>query len=136
MPPGGSFSVTYHCAPDVKKFTARMQMMETYGGWKLQAEEDKVMWWSSLDEAPADVLSFMRFLLMRFWKPPPEQGCKFDKSLDNSFRKIDGPDGNGVISLREFEEAFVAANDAIGCKIFQGKDEIGRIQRVFRWLDS
>merc|ERR1712100_701346 len=56
--------------------------------------------------------------------------------LDMVFRIIDGEDGNGEISLREFEEGI----EEMSCKKFDPKDKTDppkstRISSVFRYLD-
>jgi len=125
MPKAGKFSVTYRGAPDNRNYQARVQMMEKYGFWKLEVEEDEVMWWSSLKEAPEDVLEYLEFITNRF------------ETVREAFVAIDGEGGNGVVTLREFEAAY----REMGCKKFwsrkdkDGSEESRRIEGVFRWLD-
>lgn len=80
------------------------------------------MWWAALQEAPEDVLEYLSFLVTRF------------DSLSSAFLAIDGPGGNGVITLREFEEGYTSMK----CKKFQGPNNLPdwpRIQAIFRYLD-
>merc|ERR1712196_710993 len=51
--------------------------------------------------------------------------------MNQAFLAIDGEDGNGQISLREFEDAY----RAMGCRKFQGPNEMERLRAVFRFLD-
>merc|ERR1719247_3535870 len=51
--------------------------------------------------------------------------------MSKAFDAFDGPDGNGVITLREFEEGI----QHLHCKKFHGKDEHQRIEALFRYLD-
>jgi len=74
---------------------------------------------AALNEAPEEVLEYLEFLVGRYdtiWKP---------------FKVIDGPDGNGLITLREFEPSF----STMKCKKFEGPDEKQKIERIFRYLD-
>merc|ERR1719201_3207004 len=87
--------------------------------FNMDVEEDKVMWWTGLQEPPEDVLDLLEFLLGNFKDPM------------DAFLNIDGPGGNGVVTLREFEEWI----SDISCKKFEGKDEMQRIETVFRYLD-
>lgn len=118
-PPEGVLSVSYVCAPEERNFQVRKQFHQQYGYRKLDANEDDVMWWAALHEAPPDVLTFLQWIMARFQNP---KDC---------FLKIDGPDGNGVISLREFEDAF----RDLDCQIFRGDGEKRRINDIFRYLD-
>mmetsp|Transcript_112506 Transcript_112506/g.195237 ORF Transcript_112506/g.195237 Transcript_112506/m.195237 type:complete len:1491 (+) Transcript_112506:137-4609(+) len=119
MPKGGQFTVSYICAPEDRSFKARKQLFEDYGHWKMDVEEEEVMWWASLSEAPEDVLEYLEFLI-----------TKYD-DMEQAFKAIDGEDGNGQITLREFEEGY----QEMGCKKFAGKDESKRVEHVFRYLD-
>merc|ERR1712151_531829 len=97
----------------------RKALFEKYGHWKLAVAERDVMWWSGLNEFPPDVHEFMEWLCPRF------------PNILDAFFKIDGPGGNGVVSLREFEEGL----QELGCKKFAGRDEMQRIGAIFRYLD-
>lgn len=121
IPKGGVFSVSYKCAPEERNFKARKQMFEQYGFWRLDATEKEVMWWVGLREVPVDVLEYLEFLLANYG----------DHDMAGIFRKIDGEDGNGVISLREFEDAY----KEMGCHKFAGPGEAARVEAIFRYLD-
>lgn len=121
MPKGGKLTVSYVCSPEDRKYKARRKFYEMYG-FRLGVSEDRVMWWAALNEAPEDVLEYLSFLV-----------SKYD-SLAAAFVQIDGPGGNGVISLREFEEGYTNMQ----CKKFQGPNDLPDMQRihaVFRYLD-
>eukprot|EP00971_Amphidinium_carterae_P145315 2879314-Amphidinium_carterae.1 len=63
-----------------------------YGYWTLKnVTADDVMWWSGLKEAPMDVIDYLEFLVSRY------------SNIYKPFYIIDGEDGNGEITLREFE---------------------------------
>jgi len=81
--------------------------------------EDEVSWWTGLTEPPSDVLEFLEFLISRV------------KHVNEAFTIIDGVDGNGVITLREFEDGF----RELKCHKFKGNDEKQRIGTLFRYLD-
>lgn len=86
----------------------------------LTKEAHEVMWWSSLTESPEDVIEFLELLTGRF------------DDMQKAFVYIDGEDGNGIISLREFEEGY----HRMECKKFHGPDEKRRLQGVFRFMDA
>lgn len=119
MPKEGTFHVGYECAPEDRKFQLRKELLETCGCWTLSVQEDEVMWWSALKEVPLAVREYLEFLIPRY------------KSLDEVFRIIDGPGGNGVISFREFEEGI----KKMKCRLFKGPNEAQKIADVFRYLD-
>jgi Ca2+-binding EF-hand superfamily protein len=119
LPKGGTLHVSYVCAPEDRAFQVRKTLCEKYCYRKLDVSEDDVMWWAALTEAPRDVLTYLQWILSKFSTP---KVC---------FKEIDGPGGNGVISLREFEEGWKEMN----CQIFKGADERKRINDIFRWLD-
>lgn len=119
MPESGVFKGMYICAPEDMKFQQRQMLLESYGFWKAPASPEDVLWWAVLTETPQDVLEYMEFLVGHYddiWEP---------------FTIIDGVDGNGQISLREFE----AGIKKMKCKKFDGPNETARINAVFRYLD-
>merc|ERR1712217_133724 len=121
MPKAGKFQGTYVCAPEDRRLEFRKQLAEKYGyfrGTKDLKDED-ILWWTGLTEPPNDVVEFLEFLIGRV------------KTVNEAFRIIDGPDGNGVITLREFQDGLVE----MGCTKFKGKDEQQRIGNLFRYLD-
>lgn len=120
MPKAGRFTISYMCAPEDRNCAARRKMYETYGYRAAPADLDTgVMWWAALNAAPEDVVEFLSFIV-----------AKFD-SVEASFWFIDGPGGNGVISLREFEEGY----GKMDCHKFQGPNEHARMEQIFRYLD-
>lgn len=119
MPQSGIFKAEYACAPENRKFSTRKMLAECYGHFDMHIEESEVMWWTGLSEVTEDVLEWLEFCIGKF------------ATMDDAFTEFDGPGGNGVITLREFEEGI---ND-VGCKKFRGKDETSRIQALFRYLD-
>jgi len=119
LPKGGTFDISYVNAPETRNFAVRKQLFETNGHWTLTAEEDEVMWWASLTEAPEDVLEYLEFLISKYENPR------------NAFKEIIKHCGTDAMSLREFELAY----RTMGCEKFKGHDEMHRISAVFRWLD-
>mmetsp|Transcript_16862 Transcript_16862/g.31366 ORF Transcript_16862/g.31366 Transcript_16862/m.31366 type:complete len:1427 (-) Transcript_16862:243-4523(-) len=119
IPRSGTFICDYGCAPEDRCFALRKQNMLRYGAWDTAAQEQDVMWWAALTEAPLDVLEYLEFLVARY------------DGMRAAFKAIDGEDGNGVLTLREFE----ASVYEMKCKKFEGPDEKKRIESVFRYLD-
>lgn len=119
MPKGGTFSGKYICGPENRDWKQRRKLLETIGFFKCTTTPEEVFWWSDIKDAPQDVLEFLEFLVIKF------------PDVSKAFTAIDGVDGNGVITLRELEEAM----PEIGCNKFEGPDEQERIERVFRYLD-
>jgi len=123
MPQSGVLVVgDYMCSPEDRNFQYRKQIYEHYGYRKTSVPEDKVMWWADLNDAPQDVLDLLQWIDGHF---------PGDKGVTKCFQAIDGPGGNGVVSLREFEEGLALLH----CKAYHGKDEMHRIHGVFRYLD-
>lgn len=119
IPDSGTFSSFYVCSPNDRKFEYRKQCMEKSCRWRVEVPECEVMWWAALTEAPDDVLEFMSFMVSH------------DLNIWEAFETIDGPGGNGVISLREFEVGMAK----LGCHKFEGPNEKQRIANLFRYLD-
>jgi Ca2+-binding EF-hand superfamily protein len=119
VPATGTFKCTYYCGPEERKVPDRKQYMQQYGFWSGPANESDIRWWTALDEAPVDVVEFLDFLVVNY------------KDVFEAFTVIDGPDGNGNLSIREFEEGMLRMK----CKKFKGKHEKERITNVFRYLD-
>jgi len=120
MPKKGTFKCTYVCAPEDRNFKFRAEMLQTYGYWPLKnLTTEDVMWWSGLKEAPSDVIDYLEFLVSRY------------SNIYKPFYIIDGYDGNGEITLREFEDGIKAMN----CTKFDGPDKQKRMEAVFRYLD-
>jgi Ca2+-binding EF-hand superfamily protein len=124
VPKEGVFKCRYVCAPEDRKWEVRKKNAEVYGFYHIDALEKEVQWWTGLGEVPEDVLKFMEFCMWGVVEG------RF-KSLDDIFVKIDGPEGNGEISLKEM----VAGLEKLNFKKFEGKDERDRINTVFRYLD-
>jgi Ca2+-binding EF-hand superfamily protein len=118
MPKGGTISMSYVCSPDDRRYNIRRKFYEMYGH-RDGVSETEVMWWAALNQAPEDVLEYVSFLVSKYGSPK------------DVFAEIDGPRGNGVVTLREFEESYAEMK----CHKFKGKDETHRIQSVFRYLD-
>mmetsp|Transcript_27065 Transcript_27065/g.62578 ORF Transcript_27065/g.62578 Transcript_27065/m.62578 type:complete len:1540 (+) Transcript_27065:138-4757(+) len=120
MPKRGTFKCTYVCAPEDRNFKFRAELLQTYGYWTLKnVTADDVMWWSGLKEAPMDVIDYLEFLVSRY------------SNIYKPFYIIDGEDGNGEITLREFEDGI----KAMDCRKFDGPDKQKRLESVFRYLD-
>jgi len=122
IPTSGTFKAEYKCAPEERKFELRMQLAQAYGFFQMNVSQSDVLWWTGLAEVTEDVLDWLEFCISRF------------SSMDAAFQAIDGEDGNGVLTLREFEEALLE----IKCTKFAGngaKEEKQRIGALFRYLD-
>eukprot|EP00931_Biecheleriopsis_adriatica_P100531 TRINITY_DN7581_c0_g1_i2.p1 TRINITY_DN7581_c0_g1~~TRINITY_DN7581_c0_g1_i2.p1 ORF type:complete len:1698 (-),score=359.25 TRINITY_DN7581_c0_g1_i2:105-5198(-) len=118
MPQKGTFRCSYVCSPEDRCYRIRSALMKQYGNAQAP-EESKVMWWSSINKCPEDVIEFVEFINSHYkniWKP---------------FRIIDGEGGNGVITLSEFKEGV----DDLNCHKFDGPDKVERMTTVFRYLD-
>merc|ERR1712232_389542 len=106
----GLFEVTYVCSCDDRDFKTRKHFLDVYyRAHTTTPPEDQIMWWGSVTEAPEEVLEYLFFL----------KENKRWKNLRKAFKDIDGPGGNGVVNLREFEESIVEMN----CTKFKGPDE-------------
>eukprot|EP00930_Biecheleria_cincta_P035386 TRINITY_DN24341_c0_g1_i1.p1 TRINITY_DN24341_c0_g1~~TRINITY_DN24341_c0_g1_i1.p1 ORF type:complete len:1544 (-),score=257.84 TRINITY_DN24341_c0_g1_i1:122-4753(-) len=119
MPTDGTFTCTYVCAPEDRKYAKRKALSKKYGYYTAPEQQSDVMWWSSIATCPEDVIEFVEFINSNF------------KNIWRPFRIIDGPDGNGEISFKEFQEGI----KKLKCKKFAGPDEDERIRNVFRFLD-
>lgn len=119
MPVDGTFTCTYVCAPEDRKYAKRKALSKTYGYSIAPEQQNDVMWWSSIATCPEDVVEFVEFINSNF------------KNIWRPFRIIDGPDGNGEISFIEFQQGI----KKLKCKKFVGPDEDERIRNVFKYLD-
>merc|ERR1719272_722091 len=119
MPKGGKFAVSYVCSPEERNYAARRMFYEKYG-YREGVPDDKIEWWADISAAPEDVIEFLSFLVAKF------------STVRQGFYEIDGVGGNGVISLREFEEGY----RDMECQKFKGPDELARVHALFRYLDS
>lgn len=121
MPKGGRFSGRYVCAPEYRKFDFRKQMSITYGYYPFEdITDDDIQYWTGLTEVPDDVREFLEFLM-----------AIENMTVEKAFKLIDGVGGNGVITLKEWEEGI----EEIKCTKFDGKDKKQRLGEVFRYLD-
>jgi len=118
-PHEGIFEGKYNCAPEDRAYKLRSQLLRIYSLWTAPEQASQVMWWSVLTETPEDVLEYVFFLFPRF------------PDVTAAFKFIDGEDGNGLITLREFEDGMRRMN----CRKFRGEDEKQRIGAVYRYLD-
>jgi len=118
IPKTGVFRASYNSAPEDRNYAERGRLMQRYGFWAPPPQEE-VEWWSSTNSAPIDVVEFVEWIYTKY------------RNIWKVFKIIDGVDGNGQITLREFEEGI----DEMKCKKFDGKDKLERIRNVFRYLD-
>lgn len=116
---GGTFEVYYICSADDRNFKNRKAMMEKYGNYHVESEKD-MLYVSGISQCPEDVVEFVEFLVSRY------------KDLTRPFTLIDGADGNGQITLREFTEGLL---ETLKFKKFAGPDQDARIRNLFRFLD-
>ncbi|CAK9049921.1 Tonsoku-like protein (Inhibitor of kappa B-related protein) (I-kappa-B-related protein) (IkappaBR) (NF-kappa-B inhibitor-like protein 2) (Nuclear factor of kappa light polypeptide gene enhancer in B-cells inhibitor-like 2) [Durusdinium trenchii] len=119
VPTSGHMKVTYRGGKDIMSWPTRKKLYEQFTHGQLQGSSADVNWWSSLKEAPKEVVQFLQLLLRRF------------KDFDQAFTFIDGVKGNGVINLKELTERV----QRMGYKEFQGAAAVPLIQKVFRFLD-
>jgi len=118
MDTSGIFKARYICSPDDRNYNYRRDLARKYGNRGIPNEKE-VMWWSSINDCPPDVVEFVEFINSNFkniWKP---------------FQIIDGPDGNGEIALAELHTGI----KLMKCKKFDGENKDDRIKSVFRFLD-
>eukprot|EP00929_Paragymnodinium_shiwhaense_P043445 TRINITY_DN2233_c0_g3_i1.p1 TRINITY_DN2233_c0_g3~~TRINITY_DN2233_c0_g3_i1.p1 ORF type:complete len:1506 (-),score=258.98 TRINITY_DN2233_c0_g3_i1:434-4951(-) len=120
VPHDGLFEVTYVCSPDDRNFNTRKQLLDRYyGAYTKTPPESQVRWWGAVSETPEAVLEYLFFLKEKY------------RDLRKAFVDIDGPGGNGVLSLREFEDAIIEMK----CHKFKGPDEKKTVENIFRYLD-
>jgi Ca2+-binding EF-hand superfamily protein len=96
-----------------------VKLAEQYSSFMVTVDEDEVMWWTGLNEVPADVLLFLQFCI-----------CGGYPNASKVFAKMECH-GNGIITLVQFSEAL----QGMGCKKFEGPTEAERVKGVFRYLD-
>eukprot|EP00929_Paragymnodinium_shiwhaense_P014366 TRINITY_DN122270_c0_g1_i1.p1 TRINITY_DN122270_c0_g1~~TRINITY_DN122270_c0_g1_i1.p1 ORF type:complete len:1412 (-),score=210.43 TRINITY_DN122270_c0_g1_i1:188-4423(-) len=117
LPTKGVLRARYGCAPEDRNYAERARLMELYGYWVAPSDKEEVMWWSSIADAPEEVIDFVEFLFTKYndiWKP---------WQLVNQ--------GKAEIDLKTFEEGV----DSIECKKFDGRGKKERLLKVFRYLD-
>lgn len=123
IPDFGVFKCQYVCSADDRQFGFRKQLAQKYGYLAQEFSEKDINWWTGLNEPPADVIDLLEFLISRV------------RSMDEAFDIIDGGEpgctANSELTLREFESGV----KSMGCKKFEGRDEMARIAAVFRYLD-
>lgn len=119
IPKEGRFHFTYNCAPEDRKFAARKDLQFTYSYFTVTVPDEEVLWWTGLNEVPPDMIELLEFMIGTF------------PNANKAFKAIDGENGNGEITRKEFIEGL----EELGCKKFQGKDEDARINAIFRYLD-
>lgn len=117
IPQGGTLTWQYMCSPEDRNMEMRRDFLSRYGGWKVDLRKQNIMWCSFLQGVPEAVSSFL-VNVMRHFK----------NDLKKAFKLIDGPDGNGKLSLMEFKTA--VAN--LGWTEFQDPE---KAVQIFRYLD-
>eukprot|EP00913_Durusdinium_trenchii_P008422 g7910.t1 len=117
IPQGGTLSWQYMCSPEDRCMEMRRELLARCGGWNADLSKENIIWWSFLQGVPPAVSSFLVHVMRHF-----------KNNVQAAFQMIDGPDGNGVLSLMEFKKA--VAN--LGWKEF--KDPEKAVQ-IFRYLD-
>lgn len=116
LPAVGRFSFSYMCAPEDRHMTLRAESARRYG-FSTHRGAISLMWWTTLSDVPSAVLTLLYNILRDF------------KDVYTAFHVIDGPGGNGVLSLKEMKEAVVELNwDNMA------HDE-SMVIEVFRYLD-
>jgi Ca2+-binding EF-hand superfamily protein len=121
LPRGGQLSISYNCAPEKRNLNKRITLFEKYGHRKMTAKMEDILWWSSLQDTPNDVIVFMEFIAEKY----DDVSHAFSVMCHN----------HSEMTLRDFEDAY----RRIGCTRFKdkshGQDEKLRLQAVFRFLD-
>eukprot|EP00928_Gymnodinium_smaydae_P008541 TRINITY_DN13105_c1_g1_i1.p1 TRINITY_DN13105_c1_g1~~TRINITY_DN13105_c1_g1_i1.p1 ORF type:complete len:1382 (+),score=161.67 TRINITY_DN13105_c1_g1_i1:110-4255(+) len=125
MPVEGVVGGLYTCASGNRNLKERLRLLETFGFWSPDIPESSIRWWSSLQEAPRDVLVLVEWLLPRYSDVP----VAFDDL--QSHVPSPGVATSGVLVGKEFESGLLA----LGCNRFAGSDERQRISGVFKYLD-
>jgi len=116
-PTSGFFTFQYMCSAEDRNMELRSELFQKFGGWTQDLSNDRPVWWTYLWEVPEVVLDFLVHV-MRF----------FNNDTALAFRIIDGPGGNGEISLTEFKLAVTK----FGWPAFQDPE---KATAVFRYLD-
>jgi len=127
IPKEGIFRALYMSAPEDRNIGFRKEIAKTYGYYDTDGiTEDDVQWWTGLTEPPEDVINLLEFFISRY------------PDVQKAFIDIDGPDGNGVITLKEFMEGL----EEMECHKFDvkkgqktGPTKEQRIEQIFRYLD-
>jgi len=118
VPSSGFFTFKYNCSADERKMQVRKDLAQKYGGWNFEDDVTKnVIWWTRLDTAPEPVLFFLYYCMKEF------------RDVDYAFKEIDGPGGNGQITLVEMKDAVSKWRWG---KFLQKPD---LVTKVFRYLD-
>lgn len=117
IPQGGPLTWQYMCSPEDRNMEMRRDFLSRYGGWNVDLSKHNIMWCSFLQGVPEAVSSFL-VNVMRHFK----------NDLKKAFKLIDGPDGNGKLSLMEFKTAVAS----LGWTEF-GDPE--KAVQIFRYLD-
>jgi len=127
IPKEGVFSATYNCAPEYRNFSHRKDIAVQYGfvNGIEDVTDESVLWWTGLTEPPEDVINLLEFFISRY------------DNIEQPFLDIDGVDGNGVITLREFVDGL----DNMKCTKFkqqkgQTRTKEQRIDAIFRYMDQ
>merc|ERR1712232_1180182 len=93
------------------------EVARKFGGWRTATTNPEVLWWSGIPDVPEPVMAFLDCLLHHF------------DNMEKAFRRIDGPGGNGEVSLSEFKDAI----DEFDWRQFKDSPELAT--QVFRYLD-
>jgi len=117
IPSGGILTWQYMCSPEDRSMEMRKDFLIRYGGWNVDISNLNVTWCSFLQGVPSAVSSFLIHVMRHF-----------KNDLRAAFRMIDGPDGNGKLTLMEFKMA--VAN--LGWTEFQDPE---KGTEIFRYLD-
>eukprot|EP00930_Biecheleria_cincta_P027783 TRINITY_DN19443_c0_g1_i2.p1 TRINITY_DN19443_c0_g1~~TRINITY_DN19443_c0_g1_i2.p1 ORF type:complete len:1521 (-),score=320.87 TRINITY_DN19443_c0_g1_i2:83-4645(-) len=124
IPKEGVFEVDYFCSPEDRKFEARKELLSKVASWNVDdVFEDDVSWWTGIHQAPADVISFVFWVISHY------------DDVYQAFYEIDGggpAGGDPEVTRSEFEEGV----RRIKCKKFKGPNEQERLRNIFRYLDS
>lgn len=122
LPRAGTFAAKYFVTPEKRNMKTRIDFLAAYGRWRTPSlKQEDVSWWSTLSDVSLDIIRFLE--VMRE---------KYRDNLKEAFRDIDGGGGNGLITLKEFEEYCDRLEDSR----FRGNNRRERFRAIFRYLDA
>jgi len=117
IPSNGALTWQYMAAPEDRSVEMRVDNLKRHGGWNVELATSGVIWWADVQAVPEAVSTFLVHVMRHF-----------QNNLQAAFQMIDGPDGNGKLTLNEFKQAFCR----LGWKEFRDAE---KAVELFRYLD-
>lgn len=129
VPESGNLEAAYKCAPDDRDFAGRKELALKFGGFKVEAKDKTMQWWSGLQEAPPDVLELLEFAQGAF------------ASLEAAFDSVAEPADGGEVKLKHFVKGLQALNfrrfsSGPGAEEDEVDNEVPRMRKVFKYFDT